>query len=78
MPHIATVISLWQLREMEAKANEREEEKSETKSFFGNKFRKWLSMKRALRLVQEEVYPEQIYVPRMQYKVWMTRLGLYS
>jgi hypothetical protein len=41
----------------------------ETKSAFGPNFRKWLAMKRALRLVQEEVYTEQIYVPRIRYKV---------
>jgi hypothetical protein len=42
---------------------------NETKSAFGPHFRKWLAMKRALRLVQEEVYTQQIYVPRIQYKV---------
>jgi hypothetical protein len=53
---------------MEATARKGKDE-IETKSFFGPQFRKWLSMKRALRLVQEEVHPEQIHVPRMRYKV---------
>lgn len=47
------------------------EDQTEKKSFFGPHFRKWLAMKRALRLVQEDrkVHPNQIYIPRIQYKV---------
>lgn len=45
-------------------------ENKESKSFFGPNFRKWLHMKRALRLVHEEVYTEKIHVPRIKYKVF--------
>lgn len=53
------------------------EMKMETKSVFGPHFRKWLAMKRALRLVHEEVYTNKIYVPRIQYKV-SNRRGIFE
>jgi len=43
-------------------------QKSPPKSLFGPGFRKWLHMKRALRLVQEEVHTEKMYVPKIRYK----------
>ena len=41
----------------------------DNKSAFGPGFRKWLRMKRALRLVQEQKYPDPMYIPRIRYKV---------
>ena len=48
---------------------ENNDKNKENQSFFGPNFRKWLRMKRELRLVHEEIHPKQIYPPRIQYKV---------
>lgn len=46
-----------------------QQELIDKKSAFGPGFRKWLRMKRALRLVQEQKYPDPMHVPRIKYKV---------
>lgn len=48
---------------------ENSNELNENKSFFGPNFRKWLYMKRQLRLVHEEIYTDIIHIPRIKYKV---------
>jgi hypothetical protein len=57
---------------MEEKSEEKvlSEAERDKKSAFGPGFRKWLRMKRALRLVHEQEYPDPMYIPRIRYRVF--------
>lgn len=60
----------YKIEDEPVEVDQRDEDK---KSAFGPGFRKWLRMKRALRLVHEKEYPDPMYVPRIRYRVYALR-----